>query len=133
MERSGRARSSLFRPAVPPRAGARFSAARRCRPPFLFLPARAPRPRAITGERGPGEARKFSGLAFSLEPNDTRIHVSALPIVRITLLHLRVCSKHSCNKELLFNHELALRYESTQTPRAYQGIGVKIKADKKKT
>ena len=65
-----------------------------------------------------------------LEPSDTRIHVSAQPIIRMTLLHLRVCNKHLCNKDLLVNHELSLRCESTQAPRTYRGIGVKIKADK---
>ena len=55
MKQSGRARFSQFRPAVPPRAGARFSAARRCRPPLFFLPALS------------GEGRRPSRVSVGLE------------------------------------------------------------------
>ena len=128
VERSRRARSSQFRPAVPPRTGARFGAARRVRPPFLFPVSPDAKAASYHGESG-GLGRPESSRSW-LEPNDTCIHVSILK-----LLYAQRCfiCAYAINVHATKTYESITttpQHEATLTPWAYQGIGVKIKADK---
>ena len=101
-------------------------------PLSLFVRARAPRPRAPSVERGPGEARKF----LRLEP-DAHIHASFLMIMYalrcINCAH--AVNVHATKSYLIIQLDHSqIDFRNTnhrKTPWTYQGIGVVTLADRK--